>query len=367
MLRCRTLTGVLALLALVALTACGDDGPPAKRVDGKTQAAWTEQLRSALPKEQAAAIEALARFDPPPLERLAAFLDKQGRTVRLAAIRAVGTIGPPAAKYAQKLAPLLEDDPPEGDAARNARELRNAAMLALQKMGKAAFKPIAHMLVSEDPRHRLRAVFTVSAFADELANGTQTLLPLLDDDDPNVRRETARALGKTGKGDTRASDALMGALKDGDSRVIAAAAVALGGLGGRSDHEGRALADLLFAHQTGVRSAAVYGLGLMGEEASPYLERIEDLMSHDGKRAVRVQAARAHFRIQGDATKALPTLQEAVKGEDPRTCREAARALGEIGPAARSAAPDLRSAAERFDSDPGLQRVVKEALEALGE
>lgn len=357
-------TVALAALVLGVLAACGDSGPPPQRVAGKTQKAWLKQLESSLPKEQAAAIEALAQFDSPPLETIAGLLDKRGRTVRLSAIRALGTIGPAAAEHAKRLAPLLEDDP-KGDAARNARDFRNAAIVSLQKMGKGAFKPIAHLLVSEDPRHRLRAVFTLSAYAADLEHGTQTLLPLLEDQDVNVRREAARALGLAGKGDTRASEALLAVLADSEPRVVAAAAIALGGIGGRSDHEGQALADLLFKHQGEVRASAAYGLGLMGEEASPYLARLEDLMEHDGKRSVRVQAARAHFRIEGDATKVLPTLQAAVGGRDAGTCREAARALGEIGPAAAGAVADLEQAAERFASQQGVVRRIQEALTAI--
>jgi len=355
---------LLGLLMVWSLLGCGNDGPPAAEIDGRTQASWEQQLESTLPDEQAAAIAALARFESPPLEKIAAFLDKHGRTVKLAAIQALGTVGPPAAVYARKLAPLMEDEAP-GTSAANARDFRNAAMLALQKMGKDAFKPFAHMLVSEEPRYRLRAVFTLSAFAADLPDGTNTLLPLLTDDDANVRREAARALGLAGKGDNRASEALLTALHDRDARVVAAAAVALGGIGGRSDREGQALAELLFAHQSEVRAAAVYGLGLMGVEASPYLGRVEDLMTHDGKRDIRVQAARTHFRISGSAEKALPALEEALQGDDPRTCREAARALGEMGAAGGPAAAELEKAAERFGSERALQEVVREALAAV--
>jgi len=236
-------------------------------------------------------------------------------------------------------------------------------MIALGKMGKEAFKPIAHLLVSEDPRLRLRATFTMRPFVADLKDGTNTLLPLLEDDDPNVRREAVRGIAIAGKGDPRASTALLASLKDDDLRVVSAAAIALGGIGGRSDVEGKALADLLFSHQSALRASAVYGLGLMGEEAAPYVERIEDLMQHDGKLDVRIQAARAHFRIQGNAP-CLPPLQEALRSGDARACREAARALREMGTAAQAALADLRAAAKRHASETGLSRTLEAAIAA---
>ncbi len=361
MLTRRLLPAALLLALVPLLVACGDDGPAAPKQDGKTMAAWKQQLKSTLPKEQGAAITALAKFAQPPLEALAPFLERRGRTVRLAAIHAMGAIGPAAAGYAGKLAPLLEKDP-DGVDPNTARVMRDAAMHALGKMGKEAFKPIAHLLVSEDPRHRLRAVFTIRPFVKDLEDGTNTLLPLLEDEDANVRREAVKSLGVAGVGDPRASAALLGILKDSDTRVVGAAAVALGGIGGRSDREGQALADLLFNHQSSIRSSAAYGLGLMGEEASPYIGRIEDLMRNDGKLDVRVQAARAHFRIRGDADAAMAPLREAVRGEHGPTCREAARALREMGPEAKAALPDLAEAAKRFAADAGMKQALDEAI-----
>jgi len=355
----------LPLLCTLA-AACGGKGPAAPKIDGKTRSAWMKDLHSTLAPRQAAAVAALAQFDGPPLEEIAALLDRHGLRVRLAATQALGVIGPAAAKYAGKLAPLLETEG-KGRDRETVRTLRGAAMIALGRMGKAAFKPIAHMLVSEDPRHRLRAVFTMRKFVTDLEDGTNTLLPLLRDDDANVRREAVRSIAVVGKDDPRASEALLALLKDDDLRVVAAAAIALGGIGGRSDHEGKALAKLLFSHQSALRSAAVYGLGLMGEEASPFIERVNDLLQNDGKLDVRIQAARAHYRIQGDAAASLPPLQEAIRGEDGRACREAARALREMGPAARPALVDLRAAAKRHAGNEGLAGALAAAIAATGD
>ena len=80
---------------------------------------------------------------------------------------------------------------------------------------------------------------------------------------------------------------------------------------------------------------------------------------------MRVQAARAHFRIQGNAAKVLPTLEAAVSGKDAGLCREAARALGEMGTAAAGALPQLEQAAERFAAQEGVASHIREAITTI--
>ncbi|MDA1195252.1 MAG: HEAT repeat domain-containing protein [Planctomycetota bacterium] len=331
-----TLTAALAL-ACCLLPACGDK-QGAARVDGKSREFWMDRLAEASPASKAAALAALARFDDPPIDLIAANVDADARTVRVAAIEALGAIGPAAVGYAKTMAPLLED-PPEGGDEREAKALREAAMEALGRLGSEAFASFSYMLVNENPAHRARAVYTIRPFVKALPDGVNTVLPLVADDNAVVRREAAKTLGVAAEktNDRRASDVLIEALTDPDPGVVAAAATALGSVGGSSDREGRALSKLLYAHRQEVRASAAFGLGLMGVEAQPYMDELRDLLRNDNRPLVRIQASRAHFRISGSAEYALPQLEKDVASSDAGLCRDALRAIGELGPAAAPA------------------------------
>jgi len=361
---CRTLLTLLASAVLGALLgACGGDAqPPApKEIDGQTRAAWETALAGKVPAEQALALVALAKFEDPPWELFAARMEDPDAEVRAAAIRAIGAQGPEAVKWAPDLAGYLEEDP-EGFDPQACRRIRHAAMFTLGKIGPAAFPSMAHLLASRDALQRARVAFTIRPFIADLADGTKVLLPLIDDKSWHVRREAVLGLAVAGKGDERAMEALMKALQDENAEVVRHAAIAIGGIGGRSDREGQALADLLFAHQTGVRAAAAYGLGLMGEEASPYSDRLLDLLKNDSKRVVRIQAARAHWHISGDAEAVLDELQKDIQCDDPGLCRDALRALADLGPEAEPTMPLLIDMLE----DPKLQRMAVVVLGAIG-
>jgi HEAT repeat protein len=351
-----------ALLAccLLLATGCGKT-VPAETVDGKTREIWERDLDGFSPSDKARALGALARFGKPPLETIAAHLDDEARLVRLAAIRALGVIGPAAAGYAKKLVPYLDENPTGLDA-RAAKVFRDAAMETLGRLGPAAFPTFSHLLVSDKAAHRARAVYTMRAFVTKLKDGVNTVLPLMQDKDATVRREAAKTLGAAGHGDPRASKALRKALEDEEPEVQAAAAVALGSIGGSSDVEGKALADMLYAHRADVRASAAYGLGLMGIEASPYVKGVRDLMRNDNHVLVRIQAARALYRITGKADDALPQLEKDLQTSDVGLCRDTLRAIGEMGPAA---APAVDSVITFLDEVPMRQQAAA-ALQAMG-
>lgn len=329
-----SLAALLLLLGAALITACGES-EPAETVDGKSRALWERQLADFAPSAKADALRALARFADPPTEQIAAHLGDKARLVRLGAMEALGHIGPAAVAHATALVGYLEHDP-EGMDAAAAKSLRDAAMEALGKLGPGAFRHFSHLLVSDEAPHRARAVYAMRPFAAQLPDGTNTILPLLEDPDAVVRREAVKTLAETGKGDARASEALMEALADPDPSVVAAAAVALGGIGGRSDQEGQALAKLLYAHRQEVRASAAYGLGLMGLEGSPYAQQLADLMANDSRAVVRIQAARAHYRVSGKSALALAQLEREAATDDTGLKHDALAALEEIRAAAGS-------------------------------
>ncbi len=350
------------VIALVLLSGCGDNAP-SEQVDGKTQAFWTRQLDEYSPGAKVEALAALARFKEPPLELIAGYLDDSARSVRAGAMAALGSMGPAAVAYAEPLAKLLEETP-EGVDERTATAQRNAAIAALGAMGPGALKHFSHMLASEKAIFRFRAVHTIRPFVKDLKDGINTVLPLMKDEHVSVRRAATKTLGAAaaGSNDRRASEALMLAMEDLDPQVATSAAIALGGAGGSADIEGKALSKGLYAHRQDVRAAAAYALGLMGEEASPYLRQLADLLKNDNRHMVRIQAARAHYRISGSPDAALPQLEKEVQSSDLGLCRDAIKAIGEMGAAGAPALGSLLPFLER----PGLRVTAARAMGAIG-
>lgn len=130
---------------------------------------------------------------------------------------------------------------------------------------------------------------------------------------------------------------LLNSLKHSDTTVRRQAARALG----KSALEtpvalrqfGRALAD----KDSSVRLSAVQGLAALGEAALPLLI---DALDHED-RHVRREAAGALGELGATAEPAVPALIRAIEDDDRKLAARAIRALGCIGPAAKPAMPRL--------------------------
>jgi HEAT repeat protein len=84
----------------------------------------------------------------------------------------------------------------------------------------------------------------------------------------------------------------------------------------------------------------------------------------DPQPLARVSAATALWRVAGDAEAALPVLREALHKGNPQYARQQALlTLGDMGPAAKAAAPAVRDAGT--DPDPYLRRSAAAALRKI--
>ena len=129
------------------------------------------------------------------------------------------------------------------------------------------------------------------------------LIRALDDEDLDVQRTAAWALGELG--DDRALEPLIAALKDENGRVRSSAAFALGKLG---DPRGlRALIAVLKDEEEGVRFHAALALGKLGDARA--IEPLAELLG-DQKLEVRVTARAAIDRLRGQSgAKSRPSRQ----------------------------------------------------------
>jgi len=105
-------------------------------------------------------------------------------------------------------------------------ELTLTALLRLRQP--ATVEAIATELHSPDPDIRWQAANALARIHDGIQTAVPGLLPLLDDTNPLVRAQAARALGVAKA--TQAIDALIKLLADADARVVASAITALGAI-----------------------------------------------------------------------------------------------------------------------------------------
>jgi len=112
----------------------------------------------------------------------------------------------------------------------DARLQGSMALTALLRLRQAStIEAIASQLRSPDANLRAQAANALARIRDGIAVAAPALLPLLDDKDPLVRANAARALGVAKA--TQGIDPLMKLLADKDERVVAGAINALAAIG----------------------------------------------------------------------------------------------------------------------------------------
>src|SRR5262249_10564766 len=211
---------------------------------------------------------------------------------------------------------------------------------------------------------------------------------MLGDEQAVIRAAAAEALGGI---DPAAVPALIRALQDPEKEVRQAAISALGAAGAeaaaavpdlvallpqdgpRGLHVVRplgaigpaavpALIRALRGRDADVRSRAAQALRLIGPEARAAAPTLVEVL-RDPEARVRVRAAEALWQVARDPAGAA--LLPAVRGGgDGALGRDAARVLGQMGPAARPAVPALVEALRDADNATGV--LVAEVLGRIG-
>jgi HEAT repeat protein len=179
---------------------------------------------------------------------------------------------------------------------------------------------------------------------------------LLADQDPDMRRTAAEALGKIGHASENSR--LLSALNDQDARVRAAAAISLGRL--RDGGSETALVGRLVDSVEAVRDASAVALGEI--EASPaHEQRILRALRH-AEGFGRAAASRALLGL--DTISFSDDLVNALRDSDPTVRQVVAAALGETGDV--RAVPHLLSLV-RKDSAAGVRSEAAFRLGKIGD
>jgi HEAT repeat protein len=191
------------------------------RADG-----WVEQLYSANPREAEAATHEVERLGLDALPVIHKILQDPNATPGQVkgAVKACAVLGPLAESAIPEVAEQLPDKTLTADAA-----------MALSFMGPKAFGPLRDSLSSDDPLIRREALRSIGKLKDRAPLEPTAVVPLLihglQDADAGVRTVAATYLGIIHQGAAESVSALVAALTDPEADVRRAAAIALGSFG----------------------------------------------------------------------------------------------------------------------------------------
>jgi HEAT repeat protein len=195
---------------------------PHEVVDGD----WLEHLHSQNPRVAEEAARQLKEMGEAALPQIRDVLQDPGADLAMkkAALKAGGLLGPIAEPAVPDVAPYLTDP-----------QLTEEAAVALSFMGRAAFVPLEEGASSDDPVVRREALRSIGKLKERAPLDSRAVVPLLLegllDPDPTVRSVSATYLGIIEDDGATVVPALIEALTDEAPEVRSAAATALGSFG----------------------------------------------------------------------------------------------------------------------------------------
>ncbi len=308
---------------------------------------------------------------------------------RRRAVRVLGELGRPAKRALRRLMRAFED-PDEG--------VRGAAGEAVLKMGELAIPHLLEALKNPEAAVRGRSASLLREFAPDYKEAIPLLIHLLDDPHAGVRRTAAASLEKYGSLANSAAPSLCRLLGDSDRDTRRQAAQTLGKIKAVPDEAVTALAAALPSElDEETRRSIVYALGDIG---SPLALDALALAVNDQQRHVAALAAEAigkigvandaavsslivaleefdYWLLQSNATRTLAILKSSrpdvitalrrlASNVHHSASFLAAWALGEIGPAAAEAIPELRKLANE-SPEPTIRATATAALERINQ
>ena len=193
------------------------------------------------------------------------------------------------------------------------------------------------------------------------------LIAALEDRDPRVRHVAVLGIQYMGAKPDAAVPALCKLLSDPDDWVRGSALPTLGLMGSKAKPAVSGLiATLRFGtngHIVGIRATAAWALGQVGPDAQMAVPWLRQSLS-DTNAPMRLSAAIALWRISQDTNVVSVVIEQFDR--NPQN-REILRALGEMGPLAKSAVPTLLKILGPPDPpwQPYVQPLAREALKKI--
>jgi hypothetical protein len=223
------------------------------------------------------------------------------------------------------------------------------------------------------PKPLLHAVEGVNAFVYAGSNAIPVAIPLLKHRSKTVREVAAGGLGALRRkypAAKQAIPALTEVLSDSARMVRFDAALTLAEMGPDASNAVPALTKLLadsgrsgdpeIASIPYVQAVAANALGSIGPPAAAALPELGNALQATNP-YLRGQAAVAIWRISGDVDTTLPVLLREMPGEIQDSKWDWIIALGEMGPRAKTAIPQLKMELKQ-DTEPWVLKYVTNAL-----
>ena len=277
------------------------------------------------------AASALGRIGPEARDAvflLIRMLDDEREDSREVAVTALGRIGQPAHKVSDIMNMTLV---PEWESM-----CEDPVEFEVTVVGKNVAPYLIAMLTEENPNLRLAAAGALGNIAAPIA--VPALIDTLYDEEDFVRGAAAWALGEIGRPAQAAVPDLINMLDDENDSIRRKVVSGLGGIG--TPMVIPILIEALDDDDASVRRAAIHQLCVIREPISTVVPALMRTLA-DSDSHVRFLGAIALSKI---GEPAIAVLIEGLSAEVDAVRREAAFALGEIGPTAQAAVPALKQA-----------------------
>jgi HEAT repeat protein len=219
----------------------------------------------------------------------------------------------------------------------------------LVRAGPIAVPALRKALKDPDHDFRSKSIFVLGKMGPVGKEAVPDLIAVLKDDkDWRVRSSAISTLGKMGEEAEAAVPMIIKSLTDKDVSARLNAATALGQIGPAARLAVPDLAKALEDSNFGVRKGAATSLGQLGFRAKSAIPALTKSLEDEAS-TVRLAAAEAllHIDPEKQTETAVQTFVKALESStDFFIRRDAAQALGEIGPAAKVAVPALQAATQ---------------------
>lgn len=294
---------------------------------------------------------------PPASPMFSLALAPPSSQLRSEAASAIGLLGAAAAKEGiPALAGALND---------KSEEVRQTAVWALGELGPAGVPGLLSVLKNVDPEIRLQPAEVLGTMGPTAAEAVPALTDALKEDFP-LHGQALLALARIEAASPDSRDRLLQLLKD--PRYPSSARARAAEIWRQRSLPVDPILPLCDAILAEKDPAVCHGIILIIDRANPPSKAAVPFLCRAAKssnRYVSIPAIEALGRLRGLAADAVDTLRGALSDpvEYTRCC--AAHALGQIGPEARAALPEL---AELLDEDPSptARTVSMRAISAFG-
>ena len=245
-------------------------------------------------------------------------LEDRQLDVKLAAVTALGDLGPIAKDTASDLLRLTRDT--------DFVVLEPFVGAALANLGDGAIPTLTKTLASKIPERRRLAAYALGAMGPNAAPAAPELAKGLQDDEPAQRVLAARALGKIGAAAKGTLPLLQKSLDDKVAAVRIEAALATWHITDQGTHIG-VIVTALGDKSVNVRDHACQTLAVMKRSAKDAVDPVAKLIDD---KDLRVRAITTLGEIGPPAAKTLPTLKKLLQDKDDDTALWSAYAVWQI-------------------------------------